>query len=1120
MSNTITFSKLEEYHTKLCKITDPEYTYEDTGVPLLKKLKKICYSNIQSSTNFSPVCIAILSDVLRLSTQHNNFTNNEINIFFTHLFNQLKNKDSAANYTFAKYAISNVIECDAILLILQLKNSEKFVSHIYDLDNKEQIEFGVSLLNCLIREEDAFGDGKDHHNGLDVYGKTFMNKVIYDNAVCQRVILENTRVFEDFVVRFYNDFILLDDGTFDLTEVYDGDILNQIDSMKHKGFVKLDKLNNLYLKLYQLDKSILNNWFKFLQREILSENKFVRIIAIKMIKNLIKADSFFPQTNEPLFKLLLLRSKDSDFVVRQELFARFDEIILAISPDNKNYFDLLLKNVELGLIDVNAEIRLEVVMSLPKILHMINSDIIKVLIALCRDKIQSIRTNCCLCLCKILKSNTVVQVNSLVATSLLKLYYINDFTINNQLDFFFPEYISYDFEKLTLLFDFVSKDHKAKFCLLSLLTRYKTFNTFLLKYLNNLLNSQNEDENKRIVIWFSRHFDDITFLKKHFTFDLITKLRPFVTGRINIWKDDNLKKFIEFLKEDENIVDEKEIKNFKLLLFKSTSCLFDSDRFYSSFEACDSNQSKGLIDALITDSNCLENLLNVQQLVEICLSNIENEKLIDLNLKRLYSINALDNQISDSFGENVLLKLKQQVKSDPNSLNAFIISEIIPSKLKNLLLEIDTSALKDISLVQLNLIYQNQLEHGVLINKLIPEILTTEVVEEDITEETQEEDDSEIPIVPFLELFNSPENCDLIKSLLLIKSKEHGNNNFAFYKSLVETQGNCILSVDKIPNWWRLSVMEELISVYILKATDSVFYEEFLGDTQTVIQWFAIDSNKYLRKSFFNFIMKHFFELPMSLTFFIFFAADEEDEDLEEYTQFITKNVMNPKLKNEKYFERLTSRYIHNLSYIPSLATIDDDETDRLDVIKDLVSKVIFFLQFVLNSDNCNLISSYCNLIFNYYDKQNAENDCLYLITEIFINVINNFISQKNWSDLKIIDVNELNKIKLPFDLFEKKDNNKDLLLGVVKEHLSSEEKQEVKKICIKTKFLDLSSQSTSSPGKSDNLSSVHSSIKSDVTVKRKGKDIENTKDTALDVNLRRSKRNKKEINYEENKND
>lgn len=1110
-NKAITFSQLEKYHNAISKVLEEDYSSTEVDLPPLPKLKKLCYSAISSSPKFSAVCVSILADVLRLSTQNNNFTNHEITVFFTNLFSQLQDKDNEAEYFFAKYSISKVIECDAILLVLQLKSSSTIIEHIYDLKESD-VDIGVSLLNCLIRE-DAISDDKDNQNWLDIYGKEFMNKVIYNNEICNRLILENLRLFEEFIVRFYNDFILANDGTFDLqSSKFDGDVLDQINSFKHKGFIKLDKLNNLYLKLYCLNKSLLNNWFIFLQREILSDNKFVRIIAIKMIKNFINSDQSFPHNNESLFKLLLLRSKDAEPLVRMELFKSFDKLFSNVSSENENYQSLLLKNVELGLLDVNWEIRLEVVSFLPNILDKVSHKITTILAQLCRDKNQSIRVKCCVCLCNLLVNNHQISDASFIAKSLLNLYYINDYNINIKLDEFFPEYIQFDLQKLNHLVELVQDDQKAIFCLLSLFSRYKSFNKYLLDYLDNVLSSnENDEENTKIVSWFGKHFNEMSFFTDKISYDVAAKLRPLITGRLPLWEDGNFVNFIEYLKKEENINDDTILNNFKLLIFRSTNSLLNIDQLYTYLHSSTGiKRLDSLIEMILNNKNCLQSL-DVDALAKIFVTNLRKSNEFDENLKKLYlmhiSVDSFALEIDDGIKEIML----DVVKKNPNSLNSFIISEIMPSLLSTLLIEINLQSENDISITQLNLLSQNVKQYGVLIDELIPKYLTTELLEE----EEEVDDDSELKIPQLFSLFSSQTNYDLIKSLILLKAKGNGNNSFTFFKSLLETQGNCIISARNPQNWWRLCIMQELIEVYVSKAVNPLYYEEFLGETQAAIQWFAIDSNKFVRKLFLNFIMKNFASLPMSMTFFIFFASEEEDEDdIDDYTQFITISTKKHKFTEEKYFERLTSRFIHNLSYLPSLATIDDNEMDRMDVIRDVVDKLIFFLQFVLNKDNCNLVLTYSNLIFSYYDKLNAENDCLYLVADICINVITNVIKQRGWVDLKIINEDVNSRMKLPLDLFVKKENTKKNLLGSVKEYLNANEKEEIMKMAVKNRFLGAAHTSHPHADIRRDLTASNITMSARVSTKKRKEVFQ---DQSLHSNLRKSKRAKREVNYDEN---
>lgn len=222
----------------------------------------------------------------------------------------------------------------------------------------------------------------------------------------------------------------------------------------------------------------------------------------------------------------------------------------------------------------------------------------------------------------------------------------------------------------------------------------------------------------------------------------------------------------------------------------------------------------------------------------------------------------------------------------------------------------------------------------------------------------------------------------------------------------------------------------------------------------------------------------------------------------------------------DRYFERLVSRFLHNLSYLPTVSVLNNEEEDnteeRNDVIQDLVAKISLFLRFVLTKENCTLILGYCNTIFNHKDKLNEDNKDIYLISDICITMINQVITMKNWADLKVTDEVSNDKIKLPLDLYVKKENTKDEIIKSIEELLSTTDKEFIAKMSNKNKNLMKIDSATQNYAVNSSLSK-NKDASNIMPMKKKSKDLDDVKAENRE-GVRKSKRVKRDINYDENK--
>lgn len=418
LSNT-PVDELERYH----KYLSTEYDSKDVELTekepqplkgILNDMKKVGFNNLRAETKTS-LCLAILADVVYLSTKSNRFTSNDIKTFFLTLLKELKNSASEMNltdYVLCKYAINKIIACDAVLLILHIKECPQILKEIYhlnddisdDIKSRELKDAAVKLITTLVVEN----SDKENNEFLDTHCKQFMNEIIYENEVCKEVIQFNHQVFQSYIQLFYNEYILTDDGTFDLKHV-DSNVLEQIDSFTHRGFIKLNKLCNLFKKLYIINPALLLYCNGFFQTLMTSENKYLRILGIRMVKTLMIENLYFVYKHDSIFKIYLTRMSDENHLVRLEIVnGDFFKLYESIYQNDKDILKYMEKILEKGLVDINSEIRLETITQIlgGKLNTQFNNNVYNLITDLCRDKNLDIRERSCTYLSKLaLNSN-------------------------------------------------------------------------------------------------------------------------------------------------------------------------------------------------------------------------------------------------------------------------------------------------------------------------------------------------------------------------------------------------------------------------------------------------------------------------------------------------------------------------------------------------------------------------------------------------------------------------------------------------------------------------------------------------------------------------------------------
>lgn len=1140
VSNT-PIDDLESYHKYLSKeigSKDHGKTSEDSNElrGILNDMKKVGFNNLKSEAKTS-LCLAILADVIYSSTKSNSFTATDIKTFFLTLLREVRNnasENNLADYVLCKYAINKIIACDAVLLILHTKECSQILKEIYHLNDdisddikaRELKDAAVKLITSLIIEDSE----KENNEFLDSHCKQFMNEIIYENEICKETIQVNYQIFQSSIQSFYNEYILTDDGTFDLKNVKNN-VLEQIDSFTHKGFIKLNKLGNLFKKLYIINPALILYCNGLFQTLMNSPNKYLRILGIRMVKTLISENLYFIYNHDFIFKIYLTRMSDENHLVRLEILnGDFAKMCESIYQNDKEIFNYIEKILEKGLSDINADIRLETVTQIYKgsIDLQYNANVYDLIIGLCRDKNLAIRGRSCTYLSKLALSSKVKNIDGLeakIVNTLVDLYYINDQDLNDVIDTFLSDYIAYDNKNLADLY-FMLKEEKSKHALLALLPRYKIFNKILLKFIQLVIKDEASDDSlefTKLLRWLKINYNrnDIELFTSLINHDVAVKIRPFLTNRKSFTNAEDKKNFYLDLK-NEGITSNEYIKKFKVLMIRCTNTFINLEDVYEK-----PNENEKFFDVLLSNKQVLQNLIDLERLID----SFKNNKLSTAIKRILMLKEVLPNM---ELSQDILNYFNQFVESD-NKLDEYEmygLSEILPKEDFSAFefTQSKVTALDSITLTECNLMSKSPREHEEMIDSLLDLALTTDI-NESITIEEFEDEKDEIEQIELADQFSNkseidPKNNNLLKIILLMRTR---SDNLPFLKSLLETQGCCIKKSEcpEQPQFWRWIIMNELINLYLSKCLDSALYfEDFLGESQIHLQWYAIDIHRYVRQKFFDFLITNFKELPMSVSFFIFYIDMSLDGSniFNTYVTFLENIIADQTFNKDRYFERLISRFLHNLSYLPTVSVLNperaedkeqDIEEQKHEVLEDLIAKISLFLRFVMTKENCTLILGYCNTIFNHKDKLNEDNKDIYLISDICITMINQVIKMKGWVDLKVTDEVINDKIKLPLDLYVKKENTKDEIIKSIEELLSTEDKEFISKLSNKNKNLmkiDSHLQNTIV----NSTLSKHNDISNALPSKKKINDLE--KSTA-DANegVRKSKRVKRDVNYDEN---
>lgn len=1136
LSNT-PVDELERYHKYLSteynsKDAEPTENEPQSLKGILNDMKKVGFNNLKVETKTS-LCLAILADVVYLSTKSNRFTTNDIKTFFLTLLKELKKSASEMNltdYVLCKYAINKIIACDAVLLILHIKECPQILKEIYHLNDdisdvikfRELKDAAVKLITTLVVEN----SDRENNEFLDTHCKQFLNEIIYENEVCKEVIRFNHQVFQSYIQLFYNEYILTDDGTFDLKQA-DSNILDQIDSFTHRGFIKLNKLCNLFKKLYIINPALLLYCNGFFQTLMSSENKYLRILGIRMVKTLMIENLYFVYKHDSIFKIYLTRMSDENHLVRLEIVnGDFSKLYESIYQSDRGIFKYMEKILERGLVDINSEIRLETITQIlrGKLSIQFNNNVYNLIADLCRDKKLEIRERSCTYLSKLVlnpNGKLAADLEAKVFNTLIDLYYINDKDLNNIIDTFLSEYIQFDNTKLAHVYSML-KEEKTKHALLALLPRYKVFCKIVLKFIQLVIKNENSEESSeylKLLRWFEINYNenDIDLFTKLINHDVAIKIRPFLTGRKSFTNPQDKKTFFLDIK-NEGIVEDADINKFNVLMIRCTNTLIDLESIYEK-----PNENEQFVNVLLSNKHIVTQLIDIERLLDSFKSN-------DLSTSIRRSLILKEALPELEFDQEILNYFNKFVDGDAelSEYEMYGLSEILPvgdfSSFKFTSGKI--TSMDDVSLTECNLISKNPKEHNEMIGNLLDLALTTDINESATIEEL--DDEEEVKQIEQADLFMNrsgfdPKNNTLLKVILLIRAK---GDDMPFLRGILETQGCCIKlsQCPEQPQFWRWIIMNELISVYLSKCLDSTLYfEDFLGEAQIHLQWYAIDIHRYCRQRFFSFLIENFKELPMSVSFFIFYidASLDGTNNFNMYVTFL-ENIMADKTFNkDRYFERLISRFLHNLSYLPTVSVLNNEEEgnaeEKSDALQDLIAKISLFLRFVLNKENCTLILGYCNTIFNHKDKLNEDNKDIYLISDICITMINQVITMKSWTDLKVTDEVSNDKIKLPLDLYVKKENTKDEIIKSIEELLSSNDKEFIAKMANKNRNLMRIDSATQNYA-------VHSSLSKNkdaaniMPMKKKSRDLDDAKVENTE-GLRKSKRVKPDINYDENRN-
>ena len=404
-----------------------------------------------------------ISDILRLYAPDAPYTDTQLTDFFKLVlveFKQLGDPDNSY-YIQQKYLVLKLLEYRSIVLIADLPTSPKLIEELFVVFYNESYHFDPSLYNIMggilgevISEIDSVPmpalkvifnkfltySPDDLPKGLAVASNCgYELSLLLCNNYTSRMSRQLTRYYSEILYGVTNDK--------NTQHSYEASI---------KMSRTVEKLHKLVIRLWETVPDMVASVIGFVYHELSSQDEIIRKLTTKLVAQLLisKSDVNFIATQEDTFKAWLSKIADVSPEVRMEWILSIPKII----TKTNNISDSIGKGLAKTFIDSDYRIRklsatVFIEVPIADIWRTIKEESVYTsLLHLTREKNREVRELCIKAAAKFYSESidTIERTDDNadiwgivenIPNTLFNLYYINDYNINEQVDHLIFEYL-------------------------------------------------------------------------------------------------------------------------------------------------------------------------------------------------------------------------------------------------------------------------------------------------------------------------------------------------------------------------------------------------------------------------------------------------------------------------------------------------------------------------------------------------------------------------------------------------------------------------------------------------------------------------------------------------------
>jgi sister-chromatid-cohesion protein PDS5 len=489
-----------------------------------------------------------LADILRLYAPNAPYSiSNLSNIFklFLQQFAHLDDQESTFYLNYV-YLLDTVAQTKLITLMSDLENSDKFVIELFDclysLASNKNFDID-NLQNLLI---DVLNEIISEVNQLDIKVlKLILNKFLANSknlknqsnikvpgfeislALCE----VNSDKLSRLVTYFFSEMILEatkeNETDFEFDSENDTDETRNVSSKGNSNIdlIQMKKIHNLAIELWRYVPEILTSVLGLLDNELEADDPVIRSIATGTVSKILAIQPSrinFPTTFIETYMNWLKKPLDVSVDIRLTWITGLYEILEVRNDICSDISNSLLKT----LIDLNDKVRLATIVELSKLKpttflnKVLNNSLTDTLLKLLREKNNFIRNEIIQFLSTLYNhfaNFETFETNDFIfkiPNHILNLIYINDLTINSEIDFaifekFCPINTESDKRVQRLLLMLYTTSEKSNSAFSAIVTRQTQLSQVILQLLDIIEDNNDYDKEDKInnaIKWISKSF--------------------------------------------------------------------------------------------------------------------------------------------------------------------------------------------------------------------------------------------------------------------------------------------------------------------------------------------------------------------------------------------------------------------------------------------------------------------------------------------------------------------------------------------------------------------------------------------------------------------------------------